>query len=353
MARLDLHRLDGELERLAERGLDSETFRREAMARLARVVPADGYCLATADPATVVMTRHVTAGVPRGEAWRLYRNEYGEADFSKHSDLARGARPVRILERETEGEPERSPRYRDLIRPMGMGHELRAAAIDNGATWGLLHRYRAVGARGFSADEEAVVARVGRRIAAGIRAASLVVAADTTTAAQSPGMLLLDASGRLRMLSGSAEGLLVGLRDPDVPADAVPDVLITLGQWAHELARRGMDQSTARARVRTDDGAWWLLHASCPTWTDGERSDVVIIIQPVVGADLADMMMRALGFTEGERAVLGLVLRGRSTKEIAGELHLSPWTVQDRLKSIFARAGVRSRRDLVARLTGA
>lgn len=80
---------------------------------------------------------------------------------------------------------------------------------------------------------------------------------------------------------------------------------------------------------------------------------MVIIIQPVVGPELAEMMLRALGFTEGERSVLSLVLRGRSTKEIAGELHLSPWTVQDRLKSIFARAGVRSRRDLVARLTGA
>jgi DNA-binding CsgD family transcriptional regulator len=353
MPRVDLHRLDADLERLATRGLDSETFRQEAMARLTRAVPADGFCLATADPITVVMTRHVTSGVPRGEAWRLYRNEYGQADYAKHADLARGNRPVRILERETGGQPERSARYRELIRPMGMEHELRAAAIEGGATWGLLHMYRAPGARGFSADEEAIVARIGRRIAAGIRAASLVVAPDTTTAAQAPGMLLLDASGRLRMMSGSAEGLLAGLRDAEVPDDAVPDVLITLGQWAHELARRGAEQSTARGRVRTDDGAWWLLHASCPTWTDGERSEVVIIIQPVVGPELADMTMRALGFTEGERAVLSLVLQGRSTKDIAGELHLSPWTVQDRLKGIFARAGVRSRRELVARLTGA
>ncbi|MEQ9337895.1 MAG: helix-turn-helix transcriptional regulator, partial [Miltoncostaeaceae bacterium] len=90
-----------------------------------------------------------------------------------------------------------------------------------------------------------------------------------------------------------------------------------------------------------------------PTWTDGERGEVVVIVQPVAGAQLAGLWMQALGFTPGERQVLDLVLAGRSTKEIASGLHLSPWTVQDRLKGVFARAGVRSRRELVARLTGA
>jgi hypothetical protein len=44
------------------------------------------------------------------------------------------------------------------------------------------------------------------------------------------------------------------------------------------------------------------------------------------------------------------VARGLPTSEIAGRLHLSAYTVQDHLKSIFEKSGTGSRGDLVARL---
>ncbi len=60
--------------------------------------------------------------------------------------------------------------------------------------------------------------------------------------------------------------------------------------------------------------------------------------------------MSVYGLTEREQEVTRLVLQGDSTSEIAAHLVVSPHTVQQRLKAVFAKTGVRSRRDLVGKV---
>lgn len=60
--------------------------------------------------------------------------------------------------------------------------------------------------------------------------------------------------------------------------------------------------------------------------------------------------MAAYGLTEREQGITRLVLRGDSTMQIAEALMVSPSTVQQHLKAIFEKTGVRSRRDLVGKV---
>lgn len=76
---------------------------------------------------------------------------------------------------------------------------------------------------------------------------------------------------------------------------------------------------------------------------------MVVTIDATPRAELTTVALSAAGLTRREHEVAALVLRGASTKRIAGELYLSEHTVQDHLKAVFAKTGVNSRRDLIAR----
>lgn len=90
------------------------------------------------------------------------------------------------------------------------------------------------------------------------------------------------------------------------------------------------------------------MHASMLDGGAGGR--VAVMLQPARVPQIASMIVEAHGLTDREREVTRLVMQGRSTREIAECLHVTPYTVQDHIKAIFAKVGVQSRRELIAQL---
>ena len=113
----------------------------------------------------------------RPRASCVVRSEYLVDDVNTFADLARRRTPVGILDHETGGDPERSARYRDVLAPAGIPHELRAAFVTRGRTWGAVHiarrassapftkrrRSRARAGRGHDRERHPCVAALRRR----------------------------------------------------------------------------------------------------------------------------------------------------------------------------------------------
>jgi len=79
---------------------------------------------------------------------------------------------------------------------------------------------------------------------------------------------------------------------------------------------------------------------------------MAVVLAPTAPAEIAAVIVQAYALTEREREVTGLVLRGESTKQIAAALRISGETVQQHLKSIFDKTGVRSRGELAGQIFG-
>jgi DNA-binding CsgD family transcriptional regulator len=128
--------------------------------------------------------------------------------------------------------------------------------------------------------------------------------------------------------------------------DDLPSIVYPLIDRARRLAAgEEAGDAVARARVRTTSGRWIVLHGSVLAGGDGRAA---VILEPARPPEIAPLIVGAYGLTERERDITQLVMHGLPTAEIARTLHLSPYTVQDHLKAIFDKVGVRTRGELVA-----
>jgi hypothetical protein len=202
-----------EIVRLCHAGLDGPTLIPEFLSRLRRVIEIDAFFCATADPATVLFTGTTREEIPDESATRFLTNEFLQEDVNKFAALARSGQPVNSLFLATGGEPGRSPRYRDILAPMGFGDELRAALTVDGACWGMMCLHREFSAPGFDPSEIDLLRRVAPHLAEGLRTALLLANPSPEADDGSPGLVLLSDDLALVAATPAAEGWLEELVD--------------------------------------------------------------------------------------------------------------------------------------------
>lgn len=355
--RWSVPRLQDEIAVLAARGLARDEFFAELAPRLRRVIDNDATCWHTLDPQTRLLTSDAPAelierGVYTPETASaagelLVRSEYLIPDVNTFAGLASKRVPVGILEHTTRGRPERSARYRDLLEPSGIPHELRAAFVIRGRVWGAVHVARHSQSGPFQQRDADALAAVAGAIAHGIRASLRFDAARRVSGVEAPGLVVLGPDDGVELITPPARELLDALRgETGIGRESLPSPVVALATFVRGAAARAAADSNV---VTVPSGHGWItLHASLP----GAAADgrVAIVIERASGPQSATVRLEAHGATAREREVATLLARGLSNPEIAEALVLSPHTVQDHVKSLFEKLGVASRQELVARV---
>lgn len=333
------YRARREIVALAASGLGVSDLHTAAMGLIEDTVRTDLACWATIDPETLVISTMTSgdARIPPEYEQRLAESEYSIDEPHRFATLARHKESTAKLSDLPELDRTRSARLNNVWRPLGIDQELRVMFLADGTCWGAAGMVRA--GRDFTDRETNFLTEVAPTIASATRLAVRSEAAGPMSG--HPAIVVVGTGGELNAVTPAAREWQDRL-DQIAPGRFLVMMQVMAG------GARTSSSGSFRARLRDAYGQWAVLEAS--PLIGGDEDQVAVTIEPARGDHLMSLLMTAYGLTAREREICSEVIAGYSTADIGGRLFISSNTVQDHLKSIFRKVGVRSRGELVARL---
>ena len=325
--------------RICHRHDEARGLRLALLDELRAVVNFDAYSWLLTDPETEVGCAPL-ADVPcLPELPRLIRLKYRTA----MNRWTRLEAPVALLG----AQRDRSLVWREMLAGYGVEDVAAMVFRDRFGCWAFLELWRKTAFT--DADAEFLTA-----IAAPVTEALRRCQArtfDTVPSAPEragPVVLMLSPDLDVRAQTPETDSYLRALVPPDTERRPVPSGAYNVA--AQLLAvEAGVDDHPPWARVHLAGGAWLTLRAAR---IGDPPSDIAVTIETASPAERTEVFARAVGLSAREAELLGHLVAGADTHHIATRMFLSEHTVQDHLKSIFAKSGTRNRRTLIARAAG-
>ena len=240
--------------------------------------------------------------------------------------------------------------WRDMLAGYGVTDVASVVFRDRFGCWAFLELWRIGNARPFTEADADFLAGMAAPVTEALRQCQartfdgVPVPPDRT----GPVVLMLSSDLEVRAQTEETDRYLRALVPPDDERRPVPSGAYNVA--AQLLAvEAGVDDHPPWARVHLAGGVWLTLRAARIGDT---QPDIAVTIETASPAERTDVFARALGLSAREAELLGHLVAGADTRDVAGRMFLSEHTVQDHLKSIFAKSGTRNRRTLLARAAG-
>jgi DNA-binding CsgD family transcriptional regulator len=314
---------------------------------LRRAVAFDAVAAVWFDPtAALLVDRWIDDSMIDDAGLHLAEIELDAADIDKYRELGASGRRAARLSEAADGKPDGGRGHREPPRPRGVGDELRVVDLGDSGLRGGIVLYRRQGAPHFTARDVNVLASLKGECAE-VQRVRLERDLSADGGDSDRGLLVLDDDDGIEMAD---DGAAAWLDELGATGERLPLVVTAVAERARAIeSGRTDDAATATVRARARSGRWVLVRGSA-LGNGGRAPRVAVTLEPARAPELGEVIADAYGLTARERRVTELVAQGLSNVAIAGQLYLSPYTVQDHLKAIFEKLEVSSRGQLVAQL---
>lgn len=348
------------IEAIGAEPLDARSLRREVLAVLREVVGFDAYVWLLTDPVTAVGAAPL-ADVPcMAELPALIKAKYA-TPINRWTVLQQQASRAGLLSEAVGGELARSLMWREVLSRYGIGDVASAVFADQFGCWGFLDLWRGDSRDRFTAADAEFITSITASLAAALRRCQARTFVDPATPHRrhvGPVVLTLDDDLVITSRTAASRAWLDVLLPPDPDGQAIPASVYNV---AAQLlaAEAGVDEHPAVTRTHLADGFWLTLRAARLSSDEREpgapasvAATLVVAIEEASAAERLELFGRAFGLSAREYELLGLLATGSDTKSMARQMSLSEHTIQDHLKSIFAKTGARDRVTVLSRALG-
>ncbi|HEY5986232.1 MAG TPA: helix-turn-helix transcriptional regulator [Streptosporangiaceae bacterium] len=344
---------------LGAAGLQDRDLRRQVLSVLREVIDFGAYVWLLTDPVTAVGAAPLAEVPCITELPALIKAKYA-TPVNRWTALRLQACPAGLLTEAVDGDLARSHVWREVMGRYGIGDVASAVFADQYGCWGFLDLWRDGTREPFNAADAEFLASLAAPLATALRqcqARTFVEPASPHRHDAGPVVLTLDDHLRIISRTAASQAWLDVLLPPAPDERAIPASVYNVAAQVL-AAEQGVDHHSAYARTHLADGFWLTLRAA--RLSAGDRSAapaaggaaLVVTIEEASAAERLDLFSRAFAFTAREHELLGLLASGSDTRAMARQMSLSEHTIQDHLKSIFAKTGARDRVTVLSHALG-
>jgi DNA-binding CsgD family transcriptional regulator len=338
------------IDQICQQKLDARALRVAVLDELRSAVPFDFYAWLLTDPETCVGSAPLAETPSLADLPSLIRLKYITAT-NRWTTLESNVPMTLVVA--TDGDRSTSQMWNELLVGYGIDDVASMVFRDQYGCWGFLDLWRTDGV--FVSDECALLSRLAAVVSQSLRrslATTFVAHASAPDQDSGPAVLLLSDGLEMLTQTPQTDAYLRALLPTDTGRSPVPAAAYNVA--AQLLAReQGVDAHPPVARVHLRDGVWVTLRAArIEQTTAPDAAAIAVSIELTPPVERSALYARVVGLSERETELLHHLVRGSDTRELAQRLFMSEHTVQDHLKSIFAKTGVNTRRMLIARATG-